>query len=181
MRNLAEHYVIADASKELTDVITSEDIFNQLEFDNGTVTDGLKSESRKGKVSWIINDDLKQYFFDSLQEINIAAKWYLNITSISDIQYGVYNVGDYYNWHIDQGLQYNEGDVRKLSMTCFLNEDYEGGEFDIEDRYYGKYKSFKEKPGSIIFFPSDAWHRVRPVTSGQRRSLVAWFSGPSWR
>ena len=184
MRNLGEHYVIADASKELTDVITSEDIFNQLEFDNGTVTDGLKSESRKGKVSWIINDDLKQYFFDSLQEINIAAKWYLNITSISDIQYGIYDVGDYYNWHIDQFTGPNEGDVRKISMTCFLNEDYGGGELDIElnkpDCKDGRYLSFKEKSGSIIFFHSDAWHRVRPVTSGIRKSLVAWFSGPAY-
>ena len=197
MKNLGKQYVFADLTEDILESVNSESLYKQLQFNQGRISKdnmGLAKdiavggapsrEIRQGKVAWIVSEDLKQVFFDTVQEINIAAKWHLNITSMSDIQYGVYNVGDFYDWHIDQKTGPNEGDVRKISMTCFLNEDYEGGELDIElnkpDWKGGRYESFKEKPGSIIFFHSDAWHRVRPVTSGVRRSLVAWFFGPAY-
>ena len=45
-------------------------------------------------------------------------------------------------------------------------------------------KEFKEVnnlKGFAIFFQSDRWHRVRPVSSGVRKSLVAWYSGPTFK
>ena len=76
--------------------------------------------------------------------------------------------------------------ARKLSMTIWLNDpdEYEGGEFDIEirgPRMDVRYDTLKLKKGSIVVFPSDKWHRVRPVTSGVRKSLVTWFRGPPLR
>ena len=41
-------------------------------------------------------------------------------------------------------------------------------------------KKFKLAEGTALFFLSDSWHRVNPVTSGVRKSLVAWFSGPPY-
>ena len=190
MKNLGDQYVIADLTEDILESINSEEVY--LQFNKGKVgkdfygdIGGLPSKDiRQGKVAWIVSKDLKQLFFDTVQKINITSKWHLNITSISDIQYGIYNVGDFYNWHIDQHTGPNERDVRKISMSCFLNEDYEGGELDIEldmpEWKDERYRSFKEKSGSIIFFHADAWHRVRPVTSGVRKSLVAWFSGPAY-
>jgi predicted 2-oxoglutarate/Fe(II)-dependent dioxygenase YbiX len=71
---------------------------------------------------------------------------------------------------------------RKLSMSIFLNEDYDGGEFDIcTGNQQNKVNSFKEYPGSAIIFPSFMCHRVRPVTKGIRKSLVVWFTGPNWK
>ena len=35
--------------------------------------------------------------------------------------------------------------------------------------------------GSIVVFPSFVWHRVKPVTSGTRYSLVIWNLGYPWR
>ena len=35
--------------------------------------------------------------------------------------------------------------------------------------------------GSVIVFPSFHRHRVTPVTSGIRHSLVTWVEGPHWR
>ena len=37
------------------------------------------------------------------------------------------------------------------------------------------------KKGSVIVFPSFHRHRVTPVTSGIRHSLVTWVEGPHWR
>ena len=36
---------------------------------------------------------------------------------------------------------------------------------------------FKESKGTVMFFPSDTWHKVNPVKSGVRKSLVTWFGG----
>jgi PKHD-type hydroxylase len=35
--------------------------------------------------------------------------------------------------------------------------------------------------GNVIVFPSFLLHGVEPVTSGKRRSLVAWMVGPWFR
>ena len=72
-------------------------------------------------------------------------------------------------------------------MTIWLNDpdEYEGGEFDIETKSpleEIRYDTLKLSKGSIVIFPSNkVWHRVRPVTSGERKSLVGWFSGPAFR
>ena len=99
------------------------------------------------------------------------------------MQFGKYGEGDFYGWHIDEHKQPVNGNVRKISMTLFLNEDYEGGEFDLEiykPETDPRYKTFKLPFGSAIFFRSDQWHRVRPIISGNRESLVAWFYGPPY-
>ena len=41
--------------------------------------------------------------------------------------------------------------------------------------------SFKMPKGTMIVFPSYMWHRVRPVTSGVRKSLVLWIQGPPFK
>jgi PKHD-type hydroxylase len=35
--------------------------------------------------------------------------------------------------------------------------------------------------GSIVVFPSHVWHRVKPVTSGTRYSLVVWSIGDPFK
>ena len=35
--------------------------------------------------------------------------------------------------------------------------------------------------GTLIAFPSYVLHRVAPVTSGIRKSLVIWVAGPEFR
>ena len=35
--------------------------------------------------------------------------------------------------------------------------------------------------GSLVIFPSFMWHRVSPVTKGERKSLVMWNLGDSFK
>lgn len=58
-----------------------------------------------------------------------------------------------------------------LSCTIFLNDpgSYEGG--DLQLRLGDAELKFKLKPGEAIVYPSDTFHQVLPVTSGER--LVA--------
>jgi PKHD-type hydroxylase len=58
--------------------------------------------------------------------------------------------------------------------------DYEGGRFEF-DNTLPQLPDEAFKKGSVIVFPSFHKHRVTPVTSGIRHSLVTWVEGPHWR
>ena len=71
--------------------------------------------------------------------------------------------------------------IRKVSFSTILNDDFEGGEFDIETKNPAdkkRYDTFDNKKQNTIIFPSHMWHRVRPVKSGVRKSIVGWVLGP---
>ena len=67
-----------------------------------------------------------------VKQVNRNAGWNFNITGVEPVQYGLYEPGGTYNWHVDQHPRPVRGNVRKISMSLFLNDDYEGGEFDLE-------------------------------------------------
>lgn len=87
----------------------------------------------------------------------------------------------HYDWHHDVFFENPQPYDRKLSVVVQLSDpsDYEGGTFEFfsmpspTDQFLPK--------GSVLIFPSFFPHRVLPVTSGVRRSLVTWVEGPKWR
>ena len=64
-------------------------------------------------------------------------------------------------------------------MTLLLSplNEFEGGELELMDNN----KGVKLVQGQAVFFASFIPHRVKPVTRGERKSLVMWFGGPSFR
>ena len=81
---------------------------------------------------------------------------------------------------------HNDNRVRKLSFSVFLNNNYEGGEFDLEvsnPSNETRYITFNKntETNTALFFHSDYWHRVRPVKKGVRKSLVGWLLGPKYK
>ena len=137
------------------------------------------------------NKELDNLFGTLVEDFNRNySGWNYDIHFLEAIQLSHYSEGNFYDWHVDtlakpiinNDVSYN----RKVSATFFLNdpEEYEGGEFDLEVRGPNaeeRFDTIKLPKGSIVIFPSDRWHRVRPVTSGVRKSLVIWFQGPSFR
>ena len=92
--------------------------------------------------------------------------------------------GDHLSVYNQSDNKFLHGQVRKLSMTVLLNDNYEGGEFQFAS--YTQEKCTIDTPefnktGMIIVFPSDMEHRVAPVTKGIRYSLVVWFVGPPFK
>jgi predicted 2-oxoglutarate/Fe(II)-dependent dioxygenase YbiX len=65
--------------------------------------------------------------------------------------------------------------IRKLSCITLLNDDFTGGKLALW--YMGNRYSFPFNAGDIIFFPSYVHHKVDPVESGVRYSLVSWSYG----
>ena len=143
------------------------------------------------------SDELVKLFGKIIQDYNQNhSGWNFDIEFIEAIQLGHYHKGDHYDWHIDafkdprirtqHEYHPNKPYNRKVSVTIWLNdpEEYEGGEFDLETggpNAEVRYDTMKYEKGTIVVFPSYMWHRVRPVTSGVRKSLVLWIQGPPFK
>jgi PKHD-type hydroxylase len=92
-------------------------------------------------------------------------------------QYLEYRQGwGHFDWHNDysHGL---ETSPRKLTIILQLSNpsDYEGGRLEA---FGASLTQLPVNRGSILVFPSIIPHRVTPVSSGIRRALVSWISGP---
>ena len=126
-----------------------------------------------------------------LQDANRYAGWNFKWDWSEPCQFTKYKLNQHYDWHTDAGpTPYNKphdfnshGKIRKLSMTVSLvdGSEYEGGDFQLDFRNKEENESYIVKDvrskGSVVIFPSFVWHRVTPVTSGQRYSLVCWTLG----
>jgi len=101
------------------------------------------------------------------------------------IQFSRYEKGDYYNWHTDQDIRSigsSDLEVRKLSFSLQLSneDDYVGGNLEFTDVDKAMYTAPRDR-GCLIIFDSRTIHRVSPVESGVRESLVGWVVGPRWK
>jgi PKHD-type hydroxylase len=70
---------------------------------------------------------------------------------------------------------------RKLSFSLILSnpDEYTGGDFEI--LISRKSDSVTQTRGRVIAFPSFIMHRVSPLTSGVRKSIVFWALGPKFK
>ena len=174
-------YIEYKFSESALEVVNNAIKINENLLQKALVGDSSDPNVRKGNIKWINDPKLYRVLDDIMGVVNKDSEWNLRITNIEPIQYGIYDVGDYYNWHNDQGNVRNPL-PRKISMSLFLNDpnEYEGGELDIDFKSPvddPRYDTLKLDNGYAVFFQSHLWHRVRPVTSGVRKSLVAWFCG----
>ena len=146
------------------------------------------SAVRSTKIKFLDWEEKRlEYFYDKIVNcINTVNKenYNFNLTYIEPMQYGVYTDTDqgHYDWHIDHiNVNGALNNIRKLSFTYLLDspeKDYNGGEFQI--RTNNQDQTIDIKKNMIVFFPSNVLHRVKPVLSGTRRSIVGWVNGPNW-
>ena len=98
---------------------------------------------------------------------DLQNKWDINM-----INYLLYEEpDDQFKWHVDNLGYVNGENDRVLSLSYCLSHasDYEGCEFCIGD------EEFKMDFGDFIVFPSDVLHCVKPLISGRREVIVAWY------
>ena len=152
------------------------------------MNDADSQKYRKSTISWIpINKK------EVVPTYHIIKKWmetinnnhfgFNNMQMTERGQYAEYSKDDFYNWHMDIGVDMSDmPPVRKISMTFIINDpkEFEGGDLEIYCGEAVKHK-FKLKRGYAVFFASFLLHRVKPVTEGNRKSLVMWFGGTPLR
>lgn len=150
-------------------------------------TKNIVSETaRKGEVAWL--DPANHYnYFQLMNTVATYANRHFGYDisyGAETIQYTVYNANNsHYDWH-DDVINYTDPPqlfVRRLSIIIPLvdRSSYVGGKFEFKDESES-IGDFGDK-GDLIVFRSTMKHRVTPVTSGTRKSLVSWILGPKHR
>jgi len=145
---------------------------------------------RDSNITWMSDPWLYNLIHPFIHSANIHADWNYTWDSSEACQFTKYSKGQYYGWHCDTwDKKYKDQKVRKLSVTVTLSDpsEYEGGDLEFDFRNVDPDKKrnvvvadIKPK-GSIVIFPSFVWHRVKPVKSGTRYSLVIWNLGYMWQ
>ena len=146
---------------------------------------------RKSDIVWMNDKWIYKEIHPYIHEANAKAGWNFDWDFSESCQFTKYGVGQYYGWHCDSwDKPYNKpdssnehGKIRKLSVTVSLSDpsEYEGGEFQIMHMGDNKMTTMKPPMGTAIIFSSTTRHRVRPIKSGKRISLVGWYGGPNFR
>ena len=155
-------------------------IYKDFSIHNMLEDSAIENESglikRSSRVSFLKGGETCREIFNIINSTTL-----INLTDIEPLQYSEYSIGDEYGWHRDvHDEPYSNGLVRKVSFSTILNDDFEGGEFDIETKnpmVKKRYETFKSEKYNTIIFPAHMWHRVRPVKSGVRKSIVGWLLG----
>lgn len=154
-----------------------------LGFD-GSVTD---DSYRRSAIRWIHqnNPDLQFLFMDYWAFlISINKDWFgFNINQLSYLQFTEYD-SEYegeYKSHQDVFWINDSPNHRKVTMIIQLTDEntYTGGDLILENCSEPPPEKIRNQ-GTVIAFPSFVYHRLTPVTSGKRYSLVGWFEGPKF-
>ncbi len=148
--------------------------------------------TRKSRTAWIEPDEDTLWIFDKLTKVALRANRIYGFDLLGfteDAQFTMYDEpGSFYDWHQD-GLG-GELAGRKLSMVVQLSDpaDYEGGALELfnivhesEEDDAAAWADQARAQGSVVVFPAFEYHRVLPMISGKRYSLVTWIGGPPFK
>jgi PKHD-type hydroxylase len=100
----------------------------------------------------------------------------MDINSDFECYFARYETGDHYDkLHIDS---LPEEITRKISFSLFLNDDFEGGDFEMLGEKLAYEHLNTTRKGKLCVFPSFLPHRVTTVTSGTRYVIFGFLLGP---
>ena len=145
---------------------------------------------RRSRTSWVPYDETTDWIYRKLAVVAERAnrRYRFELTGFEeDLQFTTYDrPGAFYTWHQD-GLDATVAN-RKLSLVVQLSDPstYDGGELQVFATAQHSQGAHDDPDpaaarGTVVVFPSFELHRVCPLRSGVRHSLVSWVSGPPFR
>lgn len=177
------YYTKAFTNEELSEIKKIGDSFPKQKAAVGSGDDSLVSDYRVSEISWIPEQNNTQWLYEKIANYAKEANkemWNFDIWGYHDsLQYtNYYGDGGHYDWHADLGPGISN---RKLSVVLQLSDpsEYVGG--DLQMNTGGSILTIPREYGLLCFFPSFVLHRVTPLTSGLRTSLVTWLCGANLR
>jgi|TARA_B100001093_G_C26858955_1_gene1028902 PKHD-type hydroxylase len=177
----------------------NEEIMNKVPPTDGEIgagTEGIKETNTRNSILRWVTSETPQLWDKTLNLImpyvvgTNRTNFGVDISGgCNEIQHTEYQEGQHYTWHMDSDfapLEVVKSRIaydRKLSVTIQLTheDNYDGGDLEIFERELNLPKHLVRQQGTVIIFPSFIQHRVTPVTSGIRHSLVTWIEGTPWR
>lgn len=102
---------------------------------------------------------------------NIKIKGF-KFSELESFQFTEYQIGEFYNWHKDSVTHNPEFSDRFYSTVIQLNDNYTEGELEVKEG--SEVKTLTKGIGNLYMFPSHYIHRVKPISTGIRYSLVNW-------
>ncbi len=194
--NLRDHVLIQKHALSAADLALLANHVRQAPLQDSLVSNFADDAEAEG-VAWSVNKQIRD-----TQEVDLPAPIAEKLAALVDASilafinpfYRVsaraaepphilhYGTGGHYIAHVDAETLYKDDEGldlwektldRDLSVVCFLNDDFAGGElvFPALDL------SVKPQAGTLVCFPSDHnyIHGVNPVTLGHRYTLVTWL------
>jgi len=149
-------------------------------------------KKRDSNIIWMNDPWIYREIQPYVHQANRNAGWNFDWDFSESCQFTIYKKDQYYDWHCDSwDKPYDKegpekGKIRKLSVTVSLTnpKEYKGGELEFDFRNLDPDKKPNIRTcteilpkGSLVVFPSFVWHRVKPITEGERNSLVIWNLG----
>ena len=140
---------------------------------------------RRSIVRWVQDQWVRDKLWEFVKQANINA-FGVDVMNVAELQFTEYHATEsgHYDWHQDVSWSadgnFSPNADRKISITVQLSDpsEYTGGDFEFDEC---PTPNDAKPKGTVLVFPSYLRHRVLPVTSGTRKSMVAWFYGPRWR
>lgn len=174
-----------EQSYDITWVNKVHEICNKYKSEQGYSIIGNNKTRAENYWMKLIAADSEPFLSNSLKRIAKRAneqRYGLNVWYETDtIQYTIYQsqLQMEYPWHSDS-VWLGKPVVQKLTTIICLTDskDYEGGELIIGNP---NEPPIKLTAGQSIVFPSIVDHQVKPVISGTRNTLIAWYKGLRWQ
>lgn len=139
--------------------------------------DDAHRDTKRYNIEWNhFNPEVLKKFTDFIGEDDLVA---------NQTDYLEYGVGQFFKPHQDSNHHNTiredlTGRVWSSSTLIKQTDDLEGGELLIYGPHINNLKSHLKpfrinlEVGETVFFPSNYWHEVTPVTKGVRTALVVW-------
>ena len=165
-----EHRLDLFLEEEVEQII---ELGDALVLSEGKIKDDKLDHSiRNTRIAWIHPTTETHWLFDRAIVIFSSS---LPFGTLQSMQYTVYDSkGSHYDWHRDIGSGDNIAKARVNVAIVQLSDpgDYKGGVLQIkhEDEVIDVMKT----KGMVTTFPIELLHRVTPVVSGIRKTLIMW-------
>jgi len=144
----------------------------------------LKAVDTK-QIYWIkIKKYLDSAFQFGLQTVNHELGYLIH--PFNDYRFINYNIYDSkqensYGYHLDDVKGNSPNSYKGTFLINISDSKYKGGEFIYWHNGSEIYIPHLDTPGSMIYLKPHMYHKVKPVTSGIRKSISIFLTGPKWR
>jgi len=165
-----EHRLDLFLEEEVEQII---ELGDALVLEEGKVHgDKVNHSIRNSRIAWIHPEKDTWWLFD---KAIMVFKSSLPFSSLQSMQYTVYDSkGSHYDWHRDVGSgdEIMKARINVAVLQLSNPNEYKGGVLQI--KYEDQVIDVMKTKGMVTTFPIQLEHKVTPVTSGIRKTLIMW-------